>query len=474
MGDAALLFANRFHTSRDSVLLVSRDGRRHTYGEVWAGSCELAAKWRGQGVKPGDAVAIGFVNDPVFLYCYVACIIGGFVAVPINFELTPDDIAFILSLVTPTLVLREPPTVETDAAETAAFSVATDPRDVCAIFFTSGTTGRPKGVRHSLAALVGNVVSFNSITGLGEHTCLYHVLPMAYMAGFLNTFLSPVMAGGTVVIGPRFSPQTALDFWSRPQTEGANAVWLSPSIAAALCRVVRDIAAVRQVAAGFSDIFCGTAPLHPVVRRDFHDTFGQPLQESYGTSELLLVSVQDRKQALVGAEHVGRPLVELELAFRPDEEGLKELFIRSPFEMRGYLTEKGCSSPSRDGWMSTGDIGAVIDGNLHITGRIKDLIIRGGVNIAPRALEDAVGDVPGVLDVAVIGLPHEFWGESVVLCVEAAGDVESSALETAIRQRCRKAVARSHQPDRIVVLRSFPRAVTDKVQKHLLKQRLAE
>jgi acyl-CoA synthetase (AMP-forming)/AMP-acid ligase II len=468
------VLAQRFKESRDDILFIAPERRTLSYGQALTNACRLALEWTNQGACKGDAVAINLTNDLSVPCCYLACLLAGFVAVPINPELGEENVRFILNLVAPAVAVTSPPAVDYDCLPTAEIEFAGNPDGCGAIFFTSGTTGRPKGVRHSWSALVGNVLAFNRFMEIARSTRMYHVLPMTYMAGFLNTILSPLVAGGAVITGPRFSPETALDFWSWPVREEANTMWVTPSIAAALARLVRDRGMAHSVASAFKTILCGTAPLNPSVRRTFSEQFGAPLQESYGTSELLLVSAQSRSRAELMSTDVGPILPELEINFREDEEGREELFIRSPFSMLGYLTEEGLV-PVNDsnGFVPTGDVGRLDDGILQITGRIKDLVIRGGVNISPRSVENVLGDLPGVEDVAVVGVPHEFWGEKLVACIQASAGIDRRAVEVAVRQRCRERLARSHQPDDIAILSKFPRSVTGKVQKHILQRTLA-
>jgi len=468
------LLAQRFRESRDDILFVTSHGKKLSYGQTLANARRLTIEWKTQGARKGDVVALLFPNDVAFPCCYLACLLAGVVAVPINAEIGAENIQFIVDLVKPKIVVNTPPPIDDQILPISDFELGADPKTCGAIFFTSGTTGRPKGVRHCASALVGNVVAFNQAMKLTPDVRMYHVLPMAYMAGFLNTVLSPIMAGGTVIIGPRFSPQSALDFWSQPVREQANAIWLTPSIAAALTRLVRDLPGARKSVTDFDNVLCGTAPLHPAVRRKYYSVFGVPLQESYGTSELLLVSAQTRARAELTNDDVGEPLPELELAFRGDTEGRTELIIRSPFSMLNYLTDDGLVSVAdAQGFVPTGDVGKLDDGILHITGRIKDLIIRGGINISPRAIEDILGDLPDVEEVAVVGVPHDFWGEALVACIQVSSKADPMAIEAAVRQRCRERLAKSHQPDRIAVLPTFPRAATGKVQKHLLQRALA-
>lgn len=166
MTDAAGQLSDQFRAQAGAVLLATEAGFDLTYGQVWANAARLARDWKSQGLKSGDTVAINLRNDPSILICYLACFIGSFVAAPINPELGETDINFIIGMIRPALTLREAPTLDRDPAKPRDWKIATDPVATAAIFFTSGTTGRPKGVLHSLNSLVGNVVSFNALMGL--------------------------------------------------------------------------------------------------------------------------------------------------------------------------------------------------------------------------------------------------------------------------------------------------------------------
>jgi long-chain acyl-CoA synthetase len=466
--------AERFRQSWNDPFLVAPDGRSLSYGQVLAQAQFLASEWSRAGARPGDAIVLAMPNGVAFLCCYISCMVGGFIAVPVNRELSKDDFNFIIELIRPAVVVDTSPAIDHARSPIGDFHLARDANTCGAIFFTSGTTGRPKGVRHSWAALAGNVAIFNSVMKIDASTRMYHVLPMTYMAGFLNTVLSPLVAGGAVIIGSRFNPQAALDFWSQPVRENANALWVTPSIASALARLARDHTAARHNARGLKTILCGTAPLHPAVRRKFREVFGVPLQESYGTSEQLLVSAQSRERAESMTADVGEPLPGLDCAFRRSAEGSDELVIRSPFTTLGYVIETGAvSADETDGFVATGDVGKLDQGVLEITGRLKDLVIRGGINISPRAIEDILCNLPGVEDVAVVGVPHEFWGEELVACIQVSFETDAAVVEMAARQRCGERLARAHQPDRISIFRTFPRAVTGKVQKGVLQRSLA-
>jgi long-chain acyl-CoA synthetase len=264
---------------------------------------------------------------------------------------------------------------------------------------------------------------------------MYHCLPKAHMAGFLNTILCPTLAGGSVAFGPTFSAQTAGSFWVDFLDSGANAVWITPTIAAMLLRLNRGKSRWIE---GLEHVFCGTAPLPAKVRAEWLETFHVPLQESYGTSEHMLVSVQGDEDALT--EHnVGRilPCVTVEI---------------------------GDNSEIMVNGTGTGDQGQLQDGKLTITGRIKDLIIRGGFNVSPVMVENAVRQVVGVRDAAVIGQPDDFWGERIVVFAEVDdGRRDDIAVE------CSVLLPYYCRPDRIEIVDKLPRNEMGKVRKGDLK-----
>jgi acyl-CoA synthetase (AMP-forming)/AMP-acid ligase II len=423
--NAAAQINQAFSANWTKLALIS-DERSFSFCELYAQAVAILQWLITQGCKAGDTIALRLPNGWPLAATYLACILGRYRLVPVNPELNEDDQRYIISRIETNLV------IEDEAVLTALRPVPVDTpsfdnsdSDVIAVFFTSGTMGRPKGVCHTLEALVGNVVAFNKSQELDSNIRLYHVLPMAYMAGFLNTLLSPWLAGGAVLIGPRFRPAEALQFWKRPLAWGANAIWLTPTLAAVLVRMNRDPDIARKLSERMRHVFCGTAPLPVAVRQSFRANFGCFLQESYGMSELLLVSAQTPIEAATQI-NVGQLLPNINATFRaiPDN-GVTELLIKTPYALKSYLLEDGQCSATLDstGSMPTGDTGQMVDDALIITGRLKDLIIRGGINVSPVSIENILQREVGVREVAVVGLPHEIWGESIVACLVAEDEV---------------------------------------------------
>lgn len=465
---------NQAFTARWTQPALITDERSFSYAELYSHAAAIRDWLEMQGCRKGDTVALRLPNGWPFAAAYLACILGRYRLVPVNPELNADDQRYILDRVAARVVMEDeavlaalPPAGE----NTPDFNYPMG--EVAAVFFTSGTTGRPKGVCHTLEGLVGNAVAFNQSQGLDSDTRLYHVLPMAYMAGFLNTLLSPWLAGGAVLLGPRFRPVEALQFWQRPLAWGANAIWLTPTLAAVLVRMNRDPDIAHKVSGSLRQVFCGTAPLPIAVRQSFRATFGCSLQESYGMSEVLLVSAQTRADADTQI-NVGRLLPGVHATFRASSErGELELMINTPYALIGYLLEDGESSPLlADGGMPSGDAGKMKGDVLIITGRLKDLIIRGGLNVSPVAVENVLLREPGIQEVAVVGLPHDFWGESIVACLVADTGESTEALQASLQLRCARELGEGMRPDRYVWLNNLPQASTGKVLKHALVDQL--
>jgi len=457
---------NELFEKKWSSECVINDANSYKYSDLYQTANAIAEYLFAQGCIRGDCVAILLPNGMSFLSSYIACIANGFVFLPINPDLKKSEIDYILQSVECKFVLEEKDFIKpfrVELLESPNFVTLED--QVSAIFFTSGTTGAPKGVCHSIEKMLGNVIAFNSSLGLDEDTNVYHVLPMSYMAGFLNTFLSPILAGGRVTLGPKFSPAEAIKFWERPKSFGVNTIWLTPTIASFLVRMNRDKEISKWTHSHLSKIFCGTAPLTNTTRVSFEDTFNVPLLESYGMSEILLVSCQ--KQEGGARDGSVGPLLEGITVSSNKKNG--ELLVNTPFMFKKYILPRGENPDSNySAGMQTGDLGYLKDGSLFISGRVKDLIIKGGVNISPKYLENIIESVDGAEEVAIIGMPHQFWGESVSAFVVIEDGYESGLVESRIKEMLKQEVNASIAPDNYFWINEMPRSQNGKILKNEL------
>ena len=170
---------------------------------------------------------------------------------------------------------------------------AIDNDDLFSIHFTSGTTSLPKAVAHRVGGLLDNAEAFNRAFGLGRDNRFVHVMPMPYMAGFLNTLLGAFTAEGSIILAPQFGPQSALRFWEPVAAHDGDTIWVSPTMLATLTRVDRGNVGIGLCRTGRMRIFSATAPLTDKVQQEFESKYGVKVVASYGLSELLLITANE-------------------------------------------------------------------------------------------------------------------------------------------------------------------------------------
>lgn len=464
--DAIQIIADRFKDSRDAVCFTSFDDRDFTYGSFWLNAQKLARMWRNQGLKHNDVIAFILPNSVVVPCYYLACAIGGFIACPVVNTLHKTTIDDILSSIQPALVVRDASVIEatTTARQTDDYLLEIDQDAPFIILFTSGLTGAPKAICHSFRSVVASAHSFAHLTNMSEKTRLYHVLPMAYMAGFLNAMLAPLVAGASIVEGPLFSPSTAVDFWTRPVKQRVNTLSIIPTIASALCRLTRSAATIEAVKSQIIQVQCTSAPIPKALCQRFKGMFTTSLQDCYGVTELGGPLTFQTAADADNYCNLGVPLPEIDISLREQS----ELWIRSPFSMLGYLENGELVCPfDKEGFMDTGDLASQVNGKIRITGRRKDIIIRGGINISPVRVESVLSLMPDIEEVAVVGCSHDFWGEEIVACIIPGSD--TSGPKNKVIRYCKENLAQHERPDRIVFMDDFPRSFIGKVQKNILQ-----
>jgi long-chain acyl-CoA synthetase len=487
-----------FEEHANRVFLIEYPlSRQVTYGEFRQFALRAAAMLQAHGIGRGDRVAMILANSTEFAALYFACMFVGAVAVPVNQALHAREVHDILGAANAKLLLYSlctRPLVLAAAAgmrfkqvrvllaqekvahpeEDDAWSLESTPLgplpkpfegvgsdDLFVVLYTSGTASAPKGVAHRIFSEVANGHAFNVEMGFGHADRFLHIWPMAYSTGVLNTLLSPFLAGGSVVLGPAFGPKSLLTFWKPILQYRVNTLWLSPTMLAALLRVDRDAAGLAYCKESIKTVCVGTAPLPLRLKKDFEAKYGVELLESYGLSELLLITANTPRQARKESS-VGRALEGVEVTLAEDG----EIHVRTPFTMLGYLDET-TSEPNRldpASFFATGDVGRFDeDGNLYITGRKKDLIIRGGLNISPRAIQDVLVEHPAVAEAAVVGLAHEFLGEEIAALLQMQPGSTIAEQRPSILKWCRDRLNAAAVPTRLHSVKELPKGSTGKV-----------
>lgn len=332
--------------------------------------------------------------------------------------------------------------------------------------FTSGSTGTPKGVMHSFNNLVLSAMAFKSKFNFGKENIFYHNLPMAYMAGILNLVILPFISTSKIVLGERFSISSIMRFWDIPIKYSVNTFWFIPTIITLLLRLDRGQDGLNY-ASNSKIVGCvGTAPLNVKAKRSFEEKYNIPLYESYGLSETLFVATNyPEEQEPEGS--VGELLDGVELDFREDG----EIVINVPWMFLGYLNVQTDDCFEKGKFIS-GDFGIVSKNNLlTITGRKKDLIIRGGTNISPKRIEDFVNNKFDIFEESVIlGMEDMSLGEKIVCFFVPRKGVFSEDKKKELSAEVITKLGKDYQIDEFVGLVDIPKNVNGKVDKFKLRE----
>jgi acyl-CoA synthetase (AMP-forming)/AMP-acid ligase II len=505
---------------QDKVFLVDANTHRElTFGEFHRQSLALAAELSARGLRKGDRIGVMVPNCCELAVLYFACIYLGVVLVPINPASSKSDVEFILTSCQPVLVLAGASSIElarqihpkvlrlltaedSDSDKdkisdlgppnTLKIDDLPDPKDFLAlshfdaedlivIMYTSGTSAKPKGFAHKRDRMFRNATAFAAAQNINEDSRFYLTLSMAYMGGFYNLLVLPFLCGASVVIDHVFDARSSLHFWEKARANNVNALWMAPTVLSIMLRMDRGRTGEEFCRESVRQIFVGFAPLALKVKNEFEERYGVRLIENYGLSETLFVTA--RSESIGGGHgYVGEPLPGLALRIVNDEGGPVtpgadgEIQILTPDLMAGYLDSNGhLLEVDNSGWFSTGDMGHLENGkSLSITGRKKDLIIRGGVNISPAAVEEALLQVGGITEVAVVSIPHELYGEDIVAVLKLDPGVELDSVLNAIIMYAKENLASHQQPARYITIDEFPRTANGKVQKSRIREMVAQ
>ncbi len=472
------------------VALVSA-GSAPTWAELRDRVHRAAAALVAQGLTPGDRVGLSVANAVQFATAYFAALRAGLVVVPLNTSYTGREVAHQLSDSGARAVLADPgfllPPQQPGAdpvrvlpADLASLPAPPEApaadwggEDLAVLMYTSGTTGRPKGAMLSHRALLANLDQVASLAHppvRGDDVVLV-VLPLFHIYG-LNAALGLVTrAGATAVLPERFDPVETL---ARLVEHQVSVVVGAPPMYVAWSMLPDIGAAFTSVRLAVS----GAAPLPPSVLTGLRETAGVQVYEGYGLTETSPALTTTLASPTPKPGSIGRPLPGVELALLDEqgdvvEEGDPgEITVRGPMLFSGYWPD-GRGGPDAGGWFRTGDVAyADSDGDLFLVDRRDELILVSGFNVYPREVEDVLASHPGVAEVAVIGIPHPYTGESVKAYVVARPGARLAAED--LIDHAGRQLARFKCPTAVEVVAELPRSATGKVSKGRLREALAQ
>src|ERR1035437_8115195 len=470
----------------DAIFATDGDGRRSiTYAELARACRQVSALLRFLGSRPGDTVAVVMPNGLQTLRLLLGAMYGGWCVNPVNLLSQPDQMRYALGhfdckagVGSPgwehpvrgmladigrelALLVSQP---DADGlSEEEAQTAPPAPNALALLMYTSGTTGRPKGVMLTQANLAANALAISVEHGLGPVDRVLAVLPLYHINAFAVTMLAPLAHGGSLAIPPKFS---ATHFWA--QAIDRRCTWLNV-VPTMISYLLEGAMPSREQIARIRFCRSASAPLPPEHLRAFEARFGIGIIETMGLTETVAPAFSnplDPAQRKLGA--VGRAsgceaqVIDANFAPMPDRQ-TGEIAIRGPNVMLGYYKndEATRATFTPDGWLRSGDLGhRDSDGFFFVTGRIKELIIKGGENIAPREIDEALLRHPAVLDAAAVGIPDRHYGQEIMACVVLR---PGQALEKAVlRDFCIEQLGRYKTPKVVRFVDELPRGPSGK------------
>ncbi|MDZ4376147.1 MAG: AMP-binding protein [Phenylobacterium sp.] len=449
------ILRSRFAADRPCFLLP--EGPTVSYDGLAAAIDAAATRLDSDGVRPGDRVVLVCEKAWEVVAVYLATLKIGAIFVPLNPAYTAAELDYFLEDCRPAAIIRDAPAfVQGAVARPGGSAVSRSPGDPASIIYTSGTTGRSKGAVLTHGGLRANAESLRTTWGFSADDVLLHALPVFHVHGLFIALHCALLSGAPMVWLSRFSELEVLT--------GLRRSTVMMGVPTFYVRLLNRPDFTRELAQGVRLFVSGSAPLLPSTFDAFEARTGQRILERYGMSEALVIASNplhgDRRGGCVGY-----PLEGLELRIAGSED-IGSVEIRGDSVFAGYWEQRGKTDEAftADGFFITGDVGRLDDdGRLWLSGRDKDLIITGGLNVYPGEIEQVLDGLPGVQESAVIGLPHADFGEAVTAVVCGDGD------EAAIVSAARRSLAPYKAPKRVLFVDALPRNAMGKVQKALLR-----
>jgi len=488
-----------FPADRSTTLLRTAAGTRYTYADAERESARLANCLTELGARAGDRVTVQVEKSPQALWLYLACLRAGLVYHPLNTAYQSSELAYFLDNAEPRLVVCSADslalfqqlapgagverllTLEADGSgslpEAAAAcadsfdTVTCEADDLAALLYSSGTTGRPKGIMLSHGNLGINGRTLAEIWGFTADDVLLHALPVFHVHGLFVATSCVLFSGASMYWLDRFDAGQVLA--ALPECTVLMGV---PTY---YTRLLAEPGFTRESCANMRLFISGSAPLLTETFEEFERRTGHTILERYGMTETNMNSSNplqgERRPGTVG---LPLPGVELRVVGEDGEVvpsgATGDLQVRGPNVFQGYwrMPEKTREDFTADGFFNTGDKATIsADGYVSIVGRSKDMIICGGLNVYPKEIEGLLDDMDGVLESAVIGVPHPDFGEAVVaVIVPTAGAAPD---EPAVVAHSKRELANFKVPKRVFFVDELPRNAMGKVQKNLLRERYA-
>jgi malonyl-CoA/methylmalonyl-CoA synthetase len=488
------------HLGQETVFLQLQDGTTFTHGQFLQQAAQYAHVLTDFGLRPGDRVAVQIEKSPQSLAIYAACVQAGLIFLPLNTAYTASELSHFIEDSGARVIICDPKSEESlamiaqangarletmDTAGQGSFAqkaaphplqfatVPRDAEDLAAFLYTSGTTGRSKGAMLTQNNLLSNAEVLTRHWAFSDSDVLLHALPIFHTHGLFVATNIALLSGCKILFVPKFDQEAMIALM--PQ---ATCMMGVPTF---YTRLLDDPRFDRALSQHMRLFISGSAPLLAETHKLFEQRSGHRILERYGMTETNMCTSNpyegERRAGTVGFQLPG---IELKITDSTTGKTLAQgnigdIEVRGPNVFKGYwnMPEKTAEELRSDGFFITGDLGMVdADGYVHIVGRNKDLIISGGFNIYPKEIETVLDAQEGVLESAVIGVPHPDFGETVLALLVPSS--ERTPDLDAIQSHISEHLARFKLPKKLIVLSQLPRNTMGKVQKNALRDQFRD
>lgn len=494
------LFAAHFPTDLSRCCIETHDGRYFSWLDIERASAKLANLLFSLNLKPGARIAVQVEKSPEALILYLATLRAGYVFLPLNTAYQHAEISYFIQDAAPEVVVCTPQNfgwvsqIAFQAGSKHVFTldaptqgnnrgslldratpmsdqfatIQSQPNDLAAILYTSGTTGRSKGAMLSHQNLALNAKVLKDAWAWQEDDVLLHALPLFHVHGLFVASHGALLNGSKMIFLPKFDADQVLHYL--PQTS------VFMGVPTYYVRLLQDQRLTPALCRNMRLFISGSAPLLTETFYDFTQRTNHTILERYGMSETTML-VSNPYQGERKAGTVGLPLPGVDVRVVNSEAvtcnagEIGEIQVKGQNVFQGYwrMPEKTAEEFTSDGYFRTGDVGKFdSDGYLSIVGRSKDLIISGGYNVYPKEIESVIDDMPEVIESAVIGLAHADFGEAVCAVIVLRNTARLDS--TTVVARLKSQIANFKVPKQVFFIKELPRNTMGKVQKNLLRQ----
>ena len=496
------LFRSCFPQDLDDCWLETEDAKYYSWRDLERGTAKIAHLFASLQLPPDSRIAAQVEKSPEALMLYLATVRAGFIYLPLNTAYRASEMEYFISNATPAVVVCSPKnfgwitqiafragtrhvftldephqgrnsgTLLSRAVHHADHfdTVHRNPDDLAAILYTSGTTGRSKGAMLSHDNLASNIRVLREAWQWQKCDVLLHALPLFHIHGLFVAAHGALMNGSKTIFLSKFDSASVMRHLPR-----ATVFMGVPTY---YVRLLSDPAFDHAACKNIRLFISGSAPLLTETFETFIEKTGHTILERYGMSETAMLT-SNPYQGLRKAGTVGPALPGVSVRVMNQDNGIcgtdeiGDIQVSGPNLFKGYwqMPEKTSEEFTEDGYFKTGDVGRFdADGYLSIVGRSKDLIISGGYNVYPKEIESVIDEMPGVLESAVIGVPHADFGEAVVAVVVMRDGATLS--ESALIDTLKNQIANFKVPKRVHFATELPRNTMGKVQKNILREQL--